>query len=240
MTLNSQLLPLDSDEIHIWQANVDDAPENLASLGELLQPDEQVRAARFRFPKDKRRFVARRGVLRQILSAYTGDTPGALHLVYGKFGKPALALDSTASGVRFNLSHSAGLVLYAFASNREVGIDTERIVPEAVTEPLIERLMSRAEISVFQHLARSAQAKAFFDCWTRKEAYLKGLGVGLQVEPNGFAVSIRPDEPAALLEETDQRWSLQALAPADQYSATVAADGRDWRVKLFNWSWDKR
>jgi 4'-phosphopantetheinyl transferase len=226
---------LHPDEVHVWRANLDQAPVNLDPLWELLQPDEHDRAARFRFPRDKRRFVARRGVLRQILSAYTGEKPGALRLVYGKFGKPALAPTSAAAGVGFNLSHSAGLVLYAVASKREVGIDTERIVPEAVTQPLIERLMSTSEISVFQSLPQSAQSKAFFDCWTRKEAYLKGLGVGLQVEPASFAVSLRPGEPAALLEGTDHDWSLQALALNEEYSATVAVKGRDWSVNLFEY-----
>jgi 4'-phosphopantetheinyl transferase len=231
-------LTLGSNEVHIWQANLDQAPADLDHLWELLQPDEHDRAARFRFPRDKRRFVARRGLLREILSAYTGEKPAALRLVYGQFGKPSLAPSSAAADVHFNLSHSAGLVLYAVASKREVGIDTERIVPGALTQPLVERLMSPAEISVFQQLTPSAQCKAFFDCWTRKEAYLKGLGVGLQVEPNSFAVSLKPSEPATLLEGTDHRWSLQALGLADDYSATVAAEGRDWSVTLLQWSWN--
>jgi 4'-phosphopantetheinyl transferase len=238
LTLNSRLLTLNSNEVHVWKVNVDQAPSELGPLWELLQTDEHDRAARFRFPRDKRRFVARRGVLRHILCAYTGEKPAGLRLAYGPFGKPSLASDSAAAGVHFNLTHSAGLVLYAVALNRQVGIDTERILAEALSEPLIQRLMSPGELSVFRGLSPSAQCKAFFDCWTRKEAYLKGLGVGLQTEPNTFAVSLAPEFPATLLEGADQRWTLHSLSSADGYSATVAAEGHDWTVNLLDWKWE--
>ena len=227
------MLPFTCDEVHVWTADLDRAPAG--RLGQTLEPQERARAARFRLPDERRHFLARRGVLREILAAYTGQAPDKFRFVYTQFGKPALAPESAAGDLRFNLSHSAGVALYAVARKREVGIDLERILPHVVTNELIERVMSQAEVFALYDLPCGVQGTAFFDCWTRKEAYLKALGKGLQIEPGSFAVSFAPGKPAALLEGTDPRWSVQALAPTAGYAAAVSAEGQGWQVRVWSW-----
>src|SRR6202043_334775 len=102
-------------------------------------------------------------------------------------------------------------------------------------EQIAARTFSVRECSALRGLPRALQAEGFFNCWTRKEAYIKALGEGLQVPLDSFEVSLDPREPAALLHGTDGRWSLRALQPASDYVAAIAADGHDWSLRLWHW-----
>ena len=233
-------LVLGSGEVHVWRAALDLRPTQYAKLSTTLAPEEGVRAARFRFRKDRKHFIAARGALRDILSRYVSHEAAQLEFCCDRGGKPNLAASINASGLRFNLSHSHGLALYAIARGREVGVDVELIRTRVADGQIAERFFSPREASDLKSVPVGLQSEAFFSCWTRKEAYLKARGDGLAVPLDSFEVSLVPGEPAALLSSRYEprdtsRWTLQALTPRTGYIAAVAAEGKNWNVKLWQW-----
>lgn len=230
-------LDLSRREVHLWRANLDLSSEESDEILETLSLDELARAAQFRFHVDRLRYVAARGVLRNVLARYLGQRPWELRFRLGSFGKPALELGQGACPLRFNVSHSHGLALYAVARGREVGVDLERIQPRLIKGAIIEQVFTRHEISHFRSLPRSLQPRAFFSSWTRKEAYLKACGDGLLTSPDSFEFSMAQEETTELSDDGDTRWSLQGLTLAPEYAAAVAAEGRDWHLRLWHWTY---
>jgi len=231
-------LALDGDEVHVWRAASDLMAGRLEDLSQSLSADERTRAGRFAFRRDRDRFIVRRGLLRAILARYLAVDPARLQFDYGASGKPALAWQG--AGIRFNLSHSAGLVLYAVARGREVGVDVEQIRTAIAQERVPEHFFSPREVAALRALPVDAQPEAFFACWTRKEAYVKARGEGLGLGLDRFEVSLVPGEPAALLHTADDadeasRWSLQAWAPARGYVAALAVEGQACRLTCRPW-----
>jgi 4'-phosphopantetheinyl transferase len=228
-------LELPEDEIHIWRANLDLGPEVLNPLRITLDTAEQSRAARYHFPRDRNRFVACRGILRELLGGYLGSSPASIEFFYGTHGKPALhSGDSRA--IRFNISHSHGLAVFAFARGREIGIDLESIRPEFSGEEIAERYFSARELEELRALPPALRSEGFFLCWTRKEAYVKARGLGLQESLDSFSVSLTPGQPEILQSVDSHRWSLRSLEPAPNFVAAIVEEGRDWQSRYWNWS----
>ena len=178
--------------------------------GELLSPDERTRAQRFRFRRDENRYVIGRAKLRRILAVYTGSAPGDIRFAYGEQGKPELVDHPR---VRFNLAHSEGNALLAISEDHELGVDLERIRPQFADEHIAEHFFSETEVKVLRMMPDSQQEQAFFECWTRKEAFLKAKGGGLSVPLDRFVVAFGPGHAAALLrsdlDPTDtERWRV--------------------------------
>jgi 4'-phosphopantetheinyl transferase len=225
--------------VHVWRAALDVPESQVRSLWYILTADECQRAERYVFAKDRTHFVVARGLLRVLLGRYLRQDPPQLRFIYGPHGKPALATDTGGGALRFNVSHSHGLALYAITRGREVGVDVERIRPEVAQEKIAERFFSPREVTLLRALPAPLQATAFFACWTRKEAYIKATGEGLTLSLGQFDVSLVPGEPAALLRtawdpQEAARWVLQDLAPALDYRAAVAVAGHDWRLTCWD------
>ena len=215
-------------------------PSQIQSFRQNLAADEQARAGRFYFQKDREHFIVARGVLRAILGRYLNREPAGLPFCYGSHGKPALAGQSERGAIRFNVSHSHGVALYAVTREREVGIDLERIRFDLEVVEIAERFFSRREAAMLRTLPMAAQRQAFFRCWTRKEAYIKARGEGLSLPLDQFDVSLAPGEPAAVLgtqgdPSEASRWSLEELSPAPGYAAALAAEGHGWRLACWQW-----
>jgi 4'-phosphopantetheinyl transferase len=216
-----------------------DAAE-LETLRKVLSPDEQARAERFCFEKDRQRFIASRGILREILSRYLKREPARLEFSYSRFGKPSLAPDDSGSGVHFNLSHSHGLALYAISRFPEIGVDVERLRRDFPCEQIAEHFFSPHEVKTLRSLPEAGKYEAFFNCWTRKEAFVKARGEGLSLPLDQFTVSLAPAEPVALLRtEGDSgeasQWALRGINPVDGYIAALAAKGNEWHPKFWLW-----
>ena len=225
--------------VHVWRASLDDAGESLCVLAQFLSPDEQLRASRFRFQQDRDRFVAGRGILRVILGGYVAAPPDRLTISYGPRGKPFLAGREMGS-LRFNLSHSQGLALYAFALGRNVGVDVEALRPVPDADQIVERILSPSERAEFRSLPGHQKQRAFFHCWTQKEAFIKAVGDGLSLALDRFDVSVSPDEAARLLRvdgdpESAGHWMMQSLNPAPGFLGALACDGSH-RVVLWEWN----
>ncbi len=235
-----QTLILPSNAVHVWRASLHVSASDLRTLEGTLTADECKRAERFYFQKHREHFIAGRGVLRNILSRYLGREPDQLRFCYNSYGKPTLTEEIGAEGLCFNLSHSHGIALYAVTRHREIGIDIERFRPNVAVERLAERFFSPREAAALCALPEHLRKEGFFNCWTRKEAYIKAEGKGLSIPLNAFDVSLTPGEPAELLRaeshpQETSRWSLQVLNPEPGYAAALAVKGHDWELKCWQW-----
>ena len=229
----SNVPSLGRDGVHVWSARLDGSDVPVEVLSRLLSGDESGRAARFHFARDRTSFIVARALLRILLGHYLALPPGEIRFQYGPHGKPTVDPDLAPNDLRFNLTHSHGLALFALSQGRELGVDVERIRPEMAGEQIARRFFSASEVTALLALAPGLREEAFFHCWTRKEAYLKATGRGLTLALDSFDVSVVPDAPAALLATRHDlseatRWSLQTLRLAPSYVGTLAVEGHDW------------
>jgi 4'-phosphopantetheinyl transferase len=206
-------------------------------LSALLSDDERARANRFMFDRDKAEFTAVRGALRQLLGAYTGRPPAQIEFAYSAEGKPSLKANDQSPSFFFNVSHSHGQALLAFATDRDVGADVEQHDAHTDVRELSGATMSADEQQALAALAADAQRSMFYRLWSCKEAYIKAVGDGLSIPLRDFTVEITAGGP---------RWNIRhpATAPAlfavqdvpvpHGYSAAVAARGHDWRRHVFD------
>lgn len=225
---------LESNEVHLWGFNLEQQSPDILRL--LLSDDEIQRAGRFHFAKDRNHFIAARGLLRKLLAAYLDVSPAGLEILYGEKGKPYLAASYTS--INFNLAHSHKMAIYAFSRGRELGVDLEYIRVDLSGDKIAERFFSRREIDTLRAVPLELRKLAFFNCWTRKEAYIKALGEGLSMPLDEFDVSLAPGEPAVLLnnykdEAEVSRWTMQSVSLPDGYVAALVVEGHDWSLKSF-------
>ena len=202
-----------------------------------LSEAERARAARFVFERDRRRFIAGRAWLRQLLAARLEVAPEAIELVYGPQGKPGLTRRFADSDLRFNLSHCDDVAVYAFAHGREVGVDVERVRELRDADDIAARFFSRLEYEAYRALGPRDRPLGFFNCWTRKEAFIKALGEGLSHPLDRFDVSLAPGEPARILRVAGVPgescgWHLEAFTPEPSFVAAVVVDNPIQRAAL--------
>lgn len=234
-------LTLGRNEIHVWSARLDREPAELRTLSASLDREEGERAARYVFERHRARFAVARGVLRDILSRYLACRPAEIGFESNEYGKPSLSTGGPGgTPLHFNVSHSEGLALYAFSAETEVGVDVERIREDVATAEIAGQFFSPAEVRALGALPPHLKTEAFFNCWTRKEAYIKALGKGVSHPLDRFTVSLAPGHPALLLtDETDPAahncWSLRALPTEPGYAAALAARKRDWQLRFYGW-----
>ncbi|AOY82850.1 4'-phosphopantetheinyl transferase superfamily protein [Moorena producens JHB] len=233
-------LQLFNHDVHLWRAQLELSELLIEKLATTLSEDEQQRAERFYFERDRKHFIAGRGLLRQILGRYLGMNPRQVEFCYGKRGKPALKETCGGKRLRFNVSHSHGLILYAITQDQRIGVDLEYLRPMPDAEQLAQRFFSPQEYAVICSVSEEQKHKAFFQGWTSKEAYLKAIGEGLagleQVE-----VSVNPAEPTALLSinkdpQAVYRWSIAGLTPAPGYFASLVVERKDWQLSCFDYT----
>jgi 4'-phosphopantetheinyl transferase len=215
-------------EVHLWHAELTNA-EDAKNLEASLSPDESERAARFRFPEHRRRFVIARGFLRQLLAAYLETQPRDVTFAYSDTGKPELSA-SHGSDIGFNVSHSGDIAAFAFAIGRKVGVDVECIRHDVDVDEIPRRFFSSLEQQKLAGLQGQQKFEGFFNCWTRKEAYVKAVGSGLSLPLRDFDVSLVPGEPAKLLAtrpvaDLASKWSMESLALGQECAAAVVVEG---------------
>lgn len=200
--------------IALWTAWLDTGPART----DLLDDDERARAARFRHAIDRNRFVARRTLLRSLLGRELGRAPQDIAYELGNHGKPIVA---GGGDLRFSSSHSHGLWLCALARGAEVGCDVERIDPALADRQVADRLFAPGETRRLAALPPEHYAAGFFACWTRKEAFVKAIALGLSYPLAAFEVTCGPGVPARLVSGGDG-WGLHAVVPAAGWCAAVA------------------
>jgi 4'-phosphopantetheinyl transferase len=236
----SEVPALGQSEIQVWKFNLASP-----SIGEVrpqifLSAEERGQAARFHFAPDQRRFVVRRAVLRRLLAVCLEIKPEAVRISFSSPGKPAVAGQESSNGLRFSCSHSADLGLVAIARGIEIGVDLEQHRPLPAAEDLARTFFSNSEIRELAALPPSLKTTGFFNGWTRKEAFVKAIGLGLSFPLNRFSVTLTPGQPAALLDvaedsEAVKKWTLAALDVSPDYSAALVFEGKNPRIKFFQW-----
>lgn len=226
---------LQSHQVHVWRIPLDLPAATVKSLESTLSADERERAARFRLPGGRERYIAAHGSLRDILARYLDCGTGQFQFSKNEYGKPALSNRV----LEFNLSHSGDLALVAVTRGRNIGVDVERIRTELERDKIAGRFFSPNEVSELMAFAPVQRDLAFFNCWTRKEAYIKARGLGLSLSLDSFDVSL--GEPAVLRAtrpDPDEaaRWTLLSLEVAPGYTAAVAVEGQGLELRLWEWS----
>ena len=231
---------LRGSQIHVWAASLQPLPAQLSAWSNSLSPDEQVRAARFHFERDRDRFIAARGFLRAVLAGYTRLDSARLEFVYGPKGKPALAEAYGGAELFFNLAHSDDLALVAVTRLGNLGIDVERLRPVSDAEGIAARFFSARETAGWRALPEGERDLAFFNLWTRKEALLKATGEGIGESLGAVEVAFLPGEPARLIrwagdEAMARTWSLLALNPASDFVGALAVPAIGVQVDCWRW-----
>ena len=217
---------------HVWRVGLDLGEPNVSSLALMLAPGERQRASRFHFDRDRRHFIAARGVLRQLLARYSGHAPEDIEFCYGPQGKPELA---DGKDLQFNIAHSRSVGLFAFTLGASIGVDVEAIQP-IEHDKLAARFFSAAEYAAFARVPAERRQEAFYTYWTRKEAYIKALGGGLSVPLDRFDVAA-PGESARLLvdrgDPDERRWSLHDIDAGPAFRAALAVRKQETSIRVF-------
>jgi 4'-phosphopantetheinyl transferase len=239
--LASIVAALGADDGHVWRASLDQPAGAIARLARLLSKDEYQRAERFHRPADRRRFIAGRGILRKIISSYLSLAPDEAQFVYNKYGKPSVLTNQDRNALRFNLSHSNGMALYAVTRGRRIGIDIEYMREDFATLEVAERYFSKDEFEALERVPINQRTEAFFNCWSRKEAYIKAIGMGVSYPLDGFTVSLAPEAAPALLrvdaDATEAaRWKMYKLDAAEGYAAALIIENPPVSLRQFQWN----
>jgi 4'-phosphopantetheinyl transferase len=220
-------LKLAPDSVHLWLASLDLSASSLPPLAALLNPEESSRATRFVQLRDQHRFTVARAVLRLLLARYLSCSPSAVLLQTGEFGKPVLAAEGRELPLHFNLAHSHGRALYAFALSHELGVDIEWFRPEIASEEIAARYFSIRERRELLSLPPELRVEGFFNAWTRKESYIKAHGKGLQIPLDSFDVTLAPGQPVVLHSSDADRWRIYSFTPAENFAAALTVEASD-------------
>ena len=221
-------------EVHVWCVSLNSETAPFTALNALLCDEELVRARRFRFDHHRRRYIVARAMVRILLGRYLQKRGEEICFEYGPKGKPRLGGSDGGSGLRFNISHSNELALMAFCLNEEVGVDVEAVHEMGDAESILRNHFCPEEIEQWLSLPAQFRARGFFDCWTRKEAYVKAVGDGLSLPLDEFQVAFLPGEKSRIRMRSgdEDTWSLFDVSPAPDYAGALAIRGSGWKL---NW-----
>lgn len=224
---------LQANDVHVWRVSVAHHDKRFSEFSSFLDADEKQRAARFIVNHAAKNFVIARGALRFLLSSYLKTKPEQIIFHQNQYGK--LYVDG--SPLQFNISHSHDLILLVFALIKPVGIDVEFMREGNDFLDIAQKFFSQDEVTKIFALSCAQQNKAFFNCWTRKEAFIKGLGMGMFTSLDKFSVDVDCEKTGSVTVHYDSNsvpgiWNIEALDPADDYVGAVAVDAKDYVVKL--------
>jgi 4'-phosphopantetheinyl transferase len=233
--------PLGVDEAHAWLvADLAAADQSAAKwadeLRACLSPEERAAERRFHRQRDRDRFAACRGILRRLAGCYLDCAPARIRIVAGEFGKPEIC----GGGLQVNVSHSHGLALLGFCREQPVGIDVERMDPAVEPDRLVEHVFSSHELRRFRALPEQERLQGFYNGWTRKEAFIKATGRGLDFPLAAFDVSLEPGAPAQLLRMEGSRrkaaaWGVYDLPPIPGFAAALVIRGARRTLSCFSY-----
>ncbi len=206
------LTPPSSNEVHLWQTPLHPDATTAATLAAVLSDDERARARRFHTGALSDRFSARRAWLRRLLGGYLDTDAAEIAFGVNDHGKPRVVRPRH-SWLHFSVSHSGALTVIAVASDRQVGVDVERVAVTFPVDGVARRFLGVADREVLAGLPAGQRAAAFYTMWTRTEAQLKAIGVGLG-----------HDDPAA--PPGAHRWTVSGFDVRAGHVATVVVEGK--------------
>lgn len=222
---------IEAKQIHVWRAPLDLSELQTENLLKILSVDEIERAQRFHFKKDYKRFISGRGMLRQILALYLRTEAQDIEFAYNSYGKPLIKADSDGDAFSFNLSHSGGLMLFAITQGREIGIDIEHIRSDIEVLQIAQRFFTPDEIRSLKQFHGNLQIERFYQYWTRKEAFLKAIGMGVNFPLEQVDASLQNGKIWSPVQITDHRknpgWHSKDIFPDQDYMAAIVVEGDD-------------
>lgn len=234
-----ELLP--TKEVHVSLVAPDnpEAAEHLHRYQELLNGEERERMARLVFARDRKRFLITRALVRTMLSRYAGVKPADWKFIANVHGRPEI-LDRPPGvpDLRFNLSHTEGLIACAVTIGREVGVDVEH-VERRLTHDVPGRFFAPREVRDLRARPEPEQQSVFFDYWTLKEAYIKARGFGLALPLGDFAFKLAPPAPPSItfepaLDDDPTTWQFfqDSPTPRHRLGLAVRRTGNDLPVRI--------
>jgi 4'-phosphopantetheinyl transferase len=236
---------LPDDEVHIWQTRLDLSCDRIEGLREILSINEQQRADRFNFDRDRKRNIIARGLLRLVVARLSNTSPELLKITSTSHGKPHLLHDVRQPRIEFNISHSGELIYIVIGKSRAVGIDVEKVRNDFPMEMIARGAFSTVEFDELMALDPALQLDSFFTCWTRKEAWFKANGEGLSALLDRCGKSLfgqslfgrlpMPITLANLEANPVANWTLLDLQVDTGYKAAVVFEGTDCRVRRWKW-----
>lgn len=229
--------PIQKNEVHIWRFSLEPGDEVFAISEKSLTTAELKQADKFLSEKRRKQYIAARGQLKILLGRYLRTSPKSLEFSLNQYGKPYLP--NSLPALYFNISHSHKLALAGFSSDLEIGVDVEYKRPDWSGLHIAERFFAEEEVRELNNLPMQYQHQAFFECWSRKEAYIKARGTGLATPLRKFTVSINPERPAKLLSTIHEpkavdQWSLKNILVHHDYSAAAVANAKNWQILLYD------
>jgi 4'-phosphopantetheinyl transferase len=230
-----------SNEVHVWSVYLNEVEFQTKGLFDLLSTDEIDKLHRFHNEKDQKRYIVSRGLLRNILAGYLGKDPAQLRFEYSDTGKPTLLASASNDNLHFNLSHTRGLVLYAFALDRFIGIDVEYINDQIEYKLIADKFFSPGEIYDLEKTGEQKRKEKFFQLWTRKEALLKatGAGIGYPMEQLDVSECCGSNWSSFNLpfEKFEKRlWHIRDLFPGVGYTAAIAVKDPSCVLSCWNYT----
>lgn len=226
--MQSLTFTLGTSQVEVVTARIDIFSNKLASLAKTLSPAEIQRAKQFKFEDDQARYIFVRGLLRELVGIRISISPHKIHFLYGEFGKPFLNSNLMNSSIYFNLSHSKNYTAFVFSKSCEVGIDIEAISEKNDRDAIAKQIFSQNEFSMYDALPETSKNQGFLNCWTRKEAFVKAVGAGLNYALNSFDVSLVPEEPARIIAirnpvHSQRSWFMESFTPATDHIGCIVA-----------------
>ena len=235
-------MSLDS-EAHLWIARPGEIhdPDLVLAYDALLTADERAKVSRYRFEKDRHTSLVTRALVRTVLSRYAAVSPGDWRFVANEFGRPEIQEPIEERSLRFNLSHTAGLIVCLVSRGREVGVDVEDRSRGGNLLDIADRFFSPFEVNALRALPPGDQMDRFFLYWTLKESYIKARGMGLAISLSAFSFDL--DSPGsgirvlldASLEDDPGRWQFTALSYGRRHAIAAGVEskqGSDVRIIL--------
>ncbi len=193
---------------NIWLCQLSHLFPQEALFFSYLSQEEKVRAKRFKFALHRSRFIASHGFTRSVLAHYLKQYETDISYKKGDYGKPYLA-DIKHHNLYFNLSHTDDIALLAITQGIEVGVDIESNERKTDWQNIVKRFFTLSEQKALFLLPEVKQRNAFFQLWTRKEAYMKVLGTGLALAPTQFSLTVPPESPALIKHHSSQYPALE-------------------------------
>lgn len=220
---------LKSSQGHLWKIDSRTLEGSEVSCLSVLSEDEKARADKFRFRRDRLIYVLARGVLRKLLASYIGKAANQIDFEYNEQGKPSVR---SASNVKFNVSHSRDMILIGFTRKVDIGVDIEWNKRPIEIQEVAKSFFSDGEVSDLLGLPEKDQLAAFYNCWTRKEAFIKAKGGGLSIPLDQFEVSLKPDLPPRLMsvrwdQQEVAKWNMERFYIDNDYTCAVITDSKD-------------
>ncbi len=226
---NLPLLPIHEDDVHVWLTFPDEIhdPEILTAYQDIMDKEEKEKCRRYKFEDARHACLITRALARSVLSRYTEKSPESWAFSRNTHGKPEIVTDRSTPPLRFNLSHTKGLIACAVTLGHDIGIDIENTTAKSVNLDVADRFFSPAEVKKLRSFPVSEQKNRFFDYWTLKESYVKARGKGLSFHLDQFSFLLTQNRPLGIMfdkgiNDNPEAWCFFRLKPTGDHIAAVA------------------